>query len=241
MSNIEAEARISGAIKDYIPVSMLDWEGKVAAVLFTGGCNFSCPFCHNPGLIRHPESIKPVPFDTIREYLIEKQGWIDGVVITGGEPTLAPGLRDIIDEIRALEIPVKLDTNGSRPDILADLISEGLLDYIAMDIKTTFDKYPSVTKSECHAEYVEESINLIIRSSISHEFRTTAYPDAVTLDDIVEISRYLGGMSAERYAIQQFRNDTVLSEEAANVKPYWIKDLEAVLDECNKYLPTKLR
>ncbi|MFA5867728.1 MAG: anaerobic ribonucleoside-triphosphate reductase activating protein [Actinomycetota bacterium] len=241
MTKTDVETRLDGAVKDYIPASMLDWEGKVASVLFIGGCNFSCAFCHNPELIRHPEKLKSVSFDEITDYLTDKQGWIDGVVITGGEPTLTPSLRDIIERIRFLDLPVKLDTNGSRPDILADLISEGLLDYVAMDIKAVFDKYGSVTNSQISPLTIEESINLIIRSRIHHEFRTTAYPAAVTLVDIVEISDYLGNMSAERYAIQQFRNDRVLNEEAAKVKPYWIKDLERAAEECNKNLPTKLR
>ncbi len=241
MVKIEAETRLEGAIKDYIPASMLDWEGRVASVLFTGGCNFNCAFCHNPELVRQPENMKSVSFDAVTDYLADKQGWIDGVVITGGEPTLQPGLRNIIEKIRSLGLPVKLDTNGSRPDVLSDLISADVLDYIAMDIKTVFEKYQSVTNSQIDPKTIKESINLIIRSSITHEFRTTAYPGAVTLEDIVSISVLLGNMSGKRYAVQQFRNERVLNMEAAEVKPYWIKDLEPVVEECNKNLPTKLR
>jgi pyruvate formate lyase activating enzyme len=233
--------RLGVSVKDYLPASMLDWEGKVASVLFVSGCNFACPFCHNPDLVKSPSTLKSASFNDIKEYLIDKQGWIDGVVITGGEPTLAPDLKEIIDEIRSLGLPVKLDTNGSRPEILSDLISDGVLDYIAMDIKSIFSKYPTVTKSNVNPETIKESINLIIRSSIEHEFRTTAYPGAVTIKDLVEIACYLGDMSADSYVIQQFRNDKVLDPEAASVKPYWIKDLEQAVEECNKNLPTKLR
>lgn len=241
MSNTDSMTRLAGAVKDYIPVSMLDWEGKVASVLFIGGCNFSCSFCHNPELVRHPEKLKSVEFGDINSYLIDKQGWIDGVVITGGEPTLAPDLKGIIEEIRSLGLPVKLDTNGSRPDILNELISDGLLDYVAMDIKTTFDKYKSVTKSSINSKEIQDSINLIIRSSFDYEFRTTAYPGAVTLRDLVDISSYLGDMSANQYMVQQFRNAKVLDKEAAGTKPYWIKDLRTTVEECNINLPTRLR
>jgi pyruvate formate lyase activating enzyme len=220
---------------------MLDWEGKVAAVLFLGGCNFACSFCHNPELVRHPGNLPSVKFSDILTYLEDKKGWLDGVVITGGEPTLAPDLKGMIREIRSLEYPVKLDTNGSRPEVLADLISEGLLDYIAMDIKTTFAKYASVTNSNIDPKIIESGINLIIRSSISHEFRTTAFPGAVNPVDIVDIAVYLHKQGAEKYVVQQFRNAKVLNDVAAETTPYQSEVLEKAVGECNTYLPTKLR
>jgi pyruvate formate lyase activating enzyme len=241
MTRTDSMTSLGGAVKDFLPASMLDWEGKVATVLFYGGCNFACPFCHNPELAGNPESLKPVPFSEIKGYLLDKQGWIDGVVITGGEPTLAPDLKDTIKEIRALGLPVKLDTNGSRPEIIEGLIFEGLIDYVAMDVKSTFKKYATVTKSNVDPQTIAESINLIIRSSISHEFRTTAYPGATTLPEIEEIAHYLGDMSAMGYVVQQFRTSRTMDPEAAKVKPYAIVNLEETVKACNKYLPTKLR
>jgi pyruvate formate lyase activating enzyme len=241
MGSTSSMTRQDHAIKDYLPVSMLDWEGRVATVLFFGGCNFACSFCHNPELVRHPEKIKPIPFKDIQDYLTDKKGWIDGVVITGGEPTFTPGLKGMIQDIRSLGFPIKLDTNGSHPEILDDLLLDGLLDYVAMDIKSTFEKYANVTNSDIDAVRIEESINLIIRSNVQHEFRTTAYPGAVTRDDLIEIARYLGNMSASRYIVQQFRNDKVLDMKAKSTKPYGIEDLKEIVGVCNKYLPTILR
>lgn len=231
----------SGSIKGYIPISLLDWEGAVAAVLFTGGCNFNCPFCHNPELVNNPDKMKTVPFKDIKSYLMNKKGWIDGVVITGGEPTLAPDLADIIEEVRALGLPVKLDTNGSNPAILKKLLAQSLIDYIAMDIKTVFERYQDVTKSSIDEEKIIESINLILRSNIRHEFRTTAYPEAVTLDDLLSIARYLGKLNGQRYAIQQFKNERVLLNEAEAVKPYHMDSLDETALSCNNYIPTIVR
>lgn len=236
-----AETLINTAVKDYLPSSMLDWEGKMAAVLFMGGCNFACPYCHNPELVKNPDRLDSIPFKKITDYLVDKRDWIEGVVITGGEPTLTPGLKEIIEELRVLSLPVKLDTNGSHPDILEILISEGLLEYVSMDIKAVLRKYSSVTNSNIDPETINQSINLIIRSSIDHEFRTTAFPGAVSLTDLVEISSYLGRLGAKRYAIQQFQPRKTLDPEAALTAPYLIRDLERITEECNMNLPTKLR
>lgn len=241
MQKTDSGVRLGSSIKGYLPITMLDWEGKVATVLFTGGCNFRCGFCHNPDLVLNQESLKPVLFSDIKSYLINKKGWIDGVVVTGGEPTINPELTDILREIRALELPVKLDTNGSNPSILQEILSAGLADFVAMDIKTVFDRYPQVVNARVDTSTIIESINLIIRFRIDHEFRTTAYPGAVTLDELVEIARYLGKIGGYRYAIQQFKPGRVLSSEAAQVIPYRLHRLKEAAEKCDKYIPTKVR
>lgn len=241
MKKTDPAARLGGSVKGFLPITMLDWEGKVATVLFIGGCNFRCSFCHNPELVLDQESLAPVLFSDIKSYILNKKGWIDGVVVTGGEPTTSPELMDILKEIKALEMPVKLDTNGSNPAILEEVLSAGLADFVAVDIKTVFERYPEVTRTNIDASAIIESINLIMRFRTEHEFRTTAYPPAVSPDDLVEIARYLGEHGGKRYFIQQFKPDRVLSTVAAEVVPYKLHILEEAAQMCDKYIPTKVR
>ncbi|MBF0526325.1 MAG: anaerobic ribonucleoside-triphosphate reductase activating protein, partial [Deltaproteobacteria bacterium] len=122
-------------IKGFIETSFVDWAGKIAAVVFLPGCNFRCPMCHNHELVLHPEAISDYPFEIIADSLNQHQGWIDGVCITGGEPTNHPNLARLLEVFKGLGLPVKLDTNGSRPDVLAHLLAQGQVDYVAMDVK----------------------------------------------------------------------------------------------------------
>jgi pyruvate formate lyase activating enzyme len=241
MKKIDVATRLGSSVKGFLPITMLDWEGKVATVLFIGGCNFRCSFCHNPELVLDQGSLDSILFSDIKSYILNKKGWIDGVVVTGGEPTISPELMDILKEIKALEMPVKLDTNGSNPAILKEILSAGLADFVAMDIKTVFERYPEVTRTNIDASAIIESINLIIRFRKDHEFRTTAYPPAVAPDDLVEIARYLGKHGGQRYAIQQFKPDRVLSTVAAEVVPYRLHILEEAAEKCDEYIPTKVR
>lgn len=210
-------------------------------MIFTGGCNFRCPFCHNPELVLTPDKGETIPFEAIADYLEKKRGWIDGVVITGGEPTIWPDLADLIQAIKALGYPVKLDTNGSNPDVLEDLIDRGMLDYIAMDFKTVFDKYGNATGLEVAVDDIKRSIDLILRSGLDYEFRTTVYPGAVTPADLVEMADYLSKHGAKRFIIQQYKPGRSLDPAAEEVCPYDLKTLEDAQDACSRYLPTKLR
>ncbi len=228
-------------VKGHLPVTLLDWEGKVATVLFLGGCNFRCAFCHNPELVLCPDQQPTVPFEDVTAYLAGKKGWIDGVVITGGEPTLSASLRPMIDEIRSLGYPVKLDTNGSNPDILSSLLDDGLIASVAMDIKGHINDYGTITGSDVAPESIWESIKLILRSGVEHEFRTTAYPPAVALEQLPSIASELAKEGAIKYVVQQFNPAKSLAPEAAEVKPYRIQDLENAVGLCNKFVPTKLR
>ncbi|MBU2547522.1 MAG: anaerobic ribonucleoside-triphosphate reductase activating protein, partial [Proteobacteria bacterium] len=133
MSAIQAD------IKGFLETSFIDWPGQVASVLFLAGCNFRCPFCHNHGLVLRPDDYPGLSWNSIRDRLARFPGWIDGVVITGGEPTLSPGLADLAREIKDMGFQVKLDTNGGRPEVLAGLIEADLLDHVAMDVKGPLD------------------------------------------------------------------------------------------------------
>ncbi len=228
-------------VKGHLPVTLLDWEGKIATVLFLGGCNFRCAFCHNPELVLRPDQQPSVPFEDVIAYLAGKKGWIDGVVITGGEPTLSASLRPMIDEIRSLGYPVKLDTNGSNPAILSSLLDDGVIASVAMDIKGSINDYCAITGSDVAPETIRESIKLILRSGVEHEFRTTAYPPAVSLAQLPDIASELAEEGALKYVVQQFNPAKSLAPEASEVKPYRVQDLEDAVAVCNGFVPTKLR
>jgi pyruvate formate lyase activating enzyme len=213
----------------------------MATVLFLGGCDFRCPFCHNPELAENRPSLKPVPMAEIDAYLAEKSGWIDGVVVTGGEPTLCRSLPELLRSIKTKGYGVKLDTNGTRPDVLKRLIDDGLVDFIAMDIKSVPEKYEAAAGMPVDYADISRSINLIISSGLDHEFRTTLYPPAVNLDDIVRIASELAKTGAKRYAVQQFNPKLCLSREAQDVEPIGITHVEKAVETCRKSLETVLR
>jgi len=224
-------------IAGFTPAGMLDWPGRVAATVFLSGCDFRCPFCHNPGLNRSTSD--PSQWDAVRSYLRMRRNWIDGVVITGGEPTDDPGLVALLDALAEESVPVKLDTNGSHPELLGRLIAERLVSYVAVDVKTTPENYESATGRADSAERVALAIDVIRESGIAHEFRTTVYPDVVELADLEAIAERLSG--CELYALQQFRPDRTLDPRAGDVAPYHRDDLEAARVECERFLPTILR
>lgn len=185
--------------------SLVDYRGKVAAVVFVPYCNFDCFYCHNRILLeRDMEKAKYnlINKDEFFEFLDKRKGLIQGVVITGGEPTLQKGLSQFIREIKKKEFPVKLDTNGYKPDILEKLIKTKLLDYIAMDIKAPSGKYSEICGIQVDMNIVKKSIALIMSSGIDYEFRTTVVP-GFSIDDIKEIIGLIAG--AKRYTLQQFK------------------------------------
>lgn len=229
------------AIKGYIPVSMLDWEGRIVTTLFLAGCNFRCPFCQNPEFVDgDSKSLPSTDWAEIEEHLISKKNWLDGVCITGGEPTISPGLTALIKKIKSLDLAVKLDTNGNNPKVLSPLIDSSLVDCIAMDVKTSFSKYPYVVQAPVSIDNIKRSIELVLDSRLEHEFRTTVVPNYVEREDVLKIAQYLADCGAKKYRLQQFNPKVVLEPEAA-VAPFDKDYLKALTDECNQHLPTKLR
>ena len=174
-------------------LTLLDFPGRMACIVFTEGCNFRCPFCHNASLVTRTGENEEISEQEFFSFLKKRKGILDGVVITGGEPTIAEGLYEFIAEVRELGYPVKLDTNGSFPDRIKRLLDGGMLDYIAMDIKTAREEYPKVTGVAVDYEKILRSIELIRGSGIPHEFRTTVVRGLHTEEDIVNIARMLGG------------------------------------------------
>ncbi len=192
--------------------SLIDFPGKVSSVIFCSGCNFDCPYCHNPDLVGG-QSAGPKKIDTngLFGFLDQRRKFLDGVVVSGGEPTLQPDLPDLCRRIKAFGFPVKLDTNGSRPRVLQKLIEESLVDYIAMDLKTDPVLYRSFIKPDCRPDPIVDSIELIMKSGIDYEFRTTCVKPIVTARTIENILLLIPG--ARLYALQRFRNGEVLHPE----------------------------
>ena len=182
--------------------TLVDFPSKIASIVFTQGCNFRCGYCHNPEIhdFKHESKYKTEEFI---EFLKTRKGKLDGVVITGGEPTLQSGLYDFIKQIKYLGFAVKLDTNGSNFNIIKKLINDNLLDYVAMDIKASFDKYDKIIGVHCNIENIKKSISLIINSNVDYEFRTTIINEFHTLQDIFEIIELIGN---SKYYLQNFKN-----------------------------------
>lgn len=227
----------TGRLAGWQPAGMLDWPGRLTTTVFISGCEFRCPFCHNPSLLASGGECGD--WDALAAHLDDKRGWLDGVVITGGEPTGDPALFDLLGELKRRSVPVKLDTNGSNPQVLARAISDKMVSYVALDVKTLPERYGALTSRPGTGEAVLECIDTIISSGIAHEFRTTAYPGAVSLDDFTAIAGLVEG--GDRYAIQQFNPTTTLDPRAAGVLPYRADALHAAAAACERYLPTVVR
>lgn len=202
--------------------TLIDFPGEVASTIFTFGCNLRCPYCHNPELLDKSKKPKPIEWIKILKFLEKRKKIIGGVCISGGEPLLHNEINKIIDEIHLLGLKVKIDTNGTFPERLKKINP----DYIAMDIKTSLEKYKLLgyTEKKDLNKLILESIEYIINSNIDHEFRTTAVPYLVEINDINKIANLL--KNSKKYVITQFRAKQILETEWQNIKPYPIKVLE---------------
>ena len=223
--------------------TLLDYPGKIAAVIFTMGCNFRCPFCHNPELV-NPKEIdyeNRIDEKEVLKFLNSRKGDLDGLCITGGEPTLQSGLTEFIKKVKKMGFLVKIDTNGSYPNIVKNLIENKLVDYVAMDIKTTPEKYKIVTSEENIIEKIEKSVSIITNSNSDLELRTTIVPGIVSVQDFDRIIEWINSIDKKvfpklsRYSVQNFRPDKTLEDNFGDVKPYSKEELEKVADKVRKY------
>ncbi len=184
-------------------LTLLDFPGVVACTVFTKGCNFLCPFCHNAPLVNKQEEAMSYTEEEVLAFLKKRQGILEGICITGGEPLLHKDLELFIQKVKELGYKVKLDTNGSNPSYLKRLVKNGLVDYVAMDIKNKLSKYPLTTGLDyVNITNIEESIDFLLAGNVPYEFRTTACQELHTLEDIVMIVERIKG--AEKYFIQNF-------------------------------------
>ena len=214
-------------------LTLLDYPGKTACTVFTGGCNFRCPFCQNTPLVLRPGEEPDIGEESFLAFLEKRQGLLDGVVVSGGEPTLQPELPDFLQKIKALGYAVKLDTNGGKPEVLASLLDSGLVDYVAMDIKNSPEKYAlTAGVPELDLAPIRESAALLLERGCG-EFRTTVVQELHTPEDMAAIGSWLTG--AERYFIQNFRDSgDILSP---GLHPCTKDQLQALLDAVRAFLP----
>ncbi len=217
---------------------MLEWEGKLTSVLFLPGCNLRCPFCHARALVLEPDTIIPVQFEEIKACLAEKKGWIDGVCITGGEPLLHNWLFDLIKDIRKLNFKIMLETNGTLPERLKALLDAKIVDYLSMDIKASLsdsgEKYKKATASNVDTGKIKSSINIIMRSGIDYEFRTTVTPGIVDEADIEDIAKSIEG--GRRFCLQQFAPKDTIDPAYLKIKPYPKSALLEMVKKAGKYV-----
>ena len=218
---------IGGVVKN----SFVDYPGKIACTIFTIGCNYNCWYCHNSHLLSTKDKIDE---NKVLDFLRERKNWLDGVVVSGGEPTLQPDLEEFIKKIKNMDYPVKLDTNGSNFDVLKRLVDNKLVDYVAMDIKAPFDKYKNITQTDVNIENVKKSIEFLKSGQVDYEFRTTFSPD-LTVDDIENICKEIKG--AKNYSIQKYR---VVEYNKINMKPKNHEEHIRARDVAKKYVQNVL-
>lgn len=215
-------------LKGFLDVSFVDWPGKVAAVVFLPGCNFRCPYCHNRDLVLAPESLATVPLEAVLGRLEELEGWVDGVCVTGGEPTLHPGLPKLLAAFRSRGLAVKLDTNGSHPEALAGLLSAGLVDAVALDLKAPLEPIPYRRNAGPGADpaAVGQSLALLAASGLGVEVRTTVHPALLSRPEVMRLAAEAGtalasrsGPGPVRFTLQRCRTGETLDPTLAEKPP----------------------
>lgn len=212
--------------------SLLDFPEKIAAIVFTMGCNFRCGYCHNPELINGEAKIEDV-----FEFLKTRQGKLDGVVITGGEPCLQKDLPEFIKQVKELGFAVKLDTNGSFPEMLEKVLPD--LDYVAMDIKAPLEKYSQIVNVDVDTSKILKSIEILKNGGVDYEFRTTVVKSQLSYEDFEKIGQLIQG--APRYYLQKFVASKILDKGLENEKTYSTEEFERIIDILKPYVKAEVR
>ncbi len=207
---------------------MLDYPDHTACIVFTPGCNFRCGYCHNPEFVL-PEMIAKIrdsfiPEDVFFRFLEKRIGKLDGVVITGGEPTLMPDLERFIHQVQSMGFLVKLDSNGGRPEILKKLFEKNMLDYVAMDVKTSLEKYSELVGPRINPQDIEKSITMIKNSGVDYEFRTTLVKELHSDEVLEQMSDMMKG--SKRFFLQTFRPEKTLDQKFETYHPFSLSEME---------------
>ncbi|TSC96370.1 MAG: pyruvate formate lyase activating enzyme [Parcubacteria group bacterium Athens1014_10] len=233
--------------------SLIEYPGKIVSVLWVGGCNWRCPWCYNKDLVLNSEKLPSFKEGEILDFLKTRKKLLDGIIITGGEPTLKKGLQNFIKKVKKLKFLIGIETNGSNPEMLKKMIKEKLLNFVAMDIKAPVDnlqlttynsqltthnlqpnKYDELTGVKVNLKKIKESIGIIKNSSIDYEFKTTIVP-ILTKNDIIKIAKFLKG--AKKFVLQQFNpKESVLKEEYKKIKPYAESKLKEMQKAAKKFV-----
>jgi len=224
---------LSGAydfpIKGFIETSFIDWKHQLSSVMFCGGCNFRCPFCHNSDLVLRHEALVEVPLSYIDDTLHRFRKWTERVVITGGEPTIHNSLFWMVERLKERRFMVKLDTNGSNPRVVRRLVREGLVDFVAMDVKGPIPRYDRWCGVDVDTAKIEETISLLMENAVDYEFRMTLVPFLHTEDDAYEVAEYLRG--AKRFFVQDFIPRNTLNPAYADVKAHLPEKMQAIREQ----------
>lgn len=219
-------------IKGLQKQTLVDYPEKIACTIFLFGCNFRCPYCHNPELVdgKLAREVKTYSEEEVLDFLKENRNFLDGVCITGGEPTLNNELPEFMRKIKALGYTVKLDTNGTNPGMLAQLLKEKLVDYVAMDFKAPFEKYEKVVNANANLDDLKKSLN-IIKEFPDYEFRITVVPKLTTKNDLIEIAKFLKKQNANKaFYLQHFEPKKCLDKNFEGKKPYRDEELKEFAD-----------
>jgi len=218
--------------------SLIDYPGEISAVIFTRGCNFRCPYCHNPELVDKKRYTTALEINEVLTFLENRKGLLDGVVITGGEPTIHGYLPEFLLKIKQMGYLVKLDTNGTNPAMMRRVIDLNLVDYIAMDYKAPLGKYAEVVRSEVNVHHIVDSMEVIKNSGIRYEFRTTIVKELLTADDVQTIRHEIG--SGEKYCIQEFNPTKTLDEDFLQCSTFSPQVLKNIRDGAQRHFKIEL-
>ncbi len=213
-------------------ITLADYPGKIAAIVFTQGCNFRCGYCHNPELVNPDLFIKPISEKEILSFLKKRRGQLDAVVITGGEPFLQKNLRGFLKKVKKMGYLIKIDTNGTFPKELKKIIEEKLVDYLAMDVKAPLGKYKNTVNSEIDVEKIKKSIDLVTNSGLNYEFRTTVVKSQLKKEDLLKIGELIKPKSL--YVLQKFIASKTLNPDFLNEDSYSDEEMEEIKDEIKK-------
>ncbi len=214
------------------PLSFIDYPKKLSAVIFFQGCNFKCSYCHNFWLLNKNNNL--IPVEEFYGFLKRRIAKLDGVVLSGGEPTMWNNLFTIAKKIKSMGFSIKLDTNGYNPKIISTLLERNLLDYIAMDIKGPLKKYSKIVNKKVNTSRIKQSIEIITQSKIEYEFRTTLIRSLLSKNDIVECGNLING--AKKYCLQKFNPDTALDKKLKKEKPYSYNEFTDIKKELSPFV-----
>lgn len=214
--------------------SLIDYPGKICAIIFTQGCNFRCPYCHNPELVDPKKFTIPLPEKEIFSFLEKRKGQLDAVEVTGGEPTLQKDLLAFLGKIKNLGFLVKLDSNGSSPDIIQKTIERGVVDYFAMDIKAPLKRYQEVVCSRINPDNIERTIRIIMNSGLDYEFRTTVVKSQLSPKDLLKIAQLIEG--AKTYVLQKFIPSRTLDPSFKKEASYDDKEFKDIKKQIEPYV-----
>jgi len=221
-------------IKGFQGTSLLDFPGRIASLVFWGGCNLTCPFCHNPALVLDSDTFPDLDAAEILSDLDKRKAFIDGVVVSGGEPTLDSRLPAFLKAVKMLGLDVKLDTNGLAPQVIAGLIDQGLVDYLAIDLKTTPERYRELHSGNVFPEHLLETLRACIGAPVEMEYRTTCVPGWVDEDVIARLGELIAG--APLWALQQYHPEHALCETARDTGSYPPERIQSFADLAGRFV-----